>query len=127
MSAAYGAAMALSSYVQNMYTDALSYLENGGSQDELARNLACLNNGDGFIDFPFDIGCLAAGDPSESAPPGLPGCANGLDDDNDGLTDWFESNDGNDDTGQFDHDNDGIEDYTDDDDDGDGILDELEQ
>ena len=49
MSAAYGAAMALSSYVQNMYTDALSYLENGGSQDELARNLACLNNGDGFI------------------------------------------------------------------------------
>ena len=43
------------------------------------------------------------------------------------LTDWFETNDGNDDTGQFDHDNDGIEDVTDDDDDGDGILDELEQ
>ena len=29
------------------------------------------------------------------------------DDDNDGLSDWWEQNDGNDLTGQFDHDNDG--------------------
>jgi hypothetical protein len=48
------------------------------------------------------------------------------DDDNDGLSDWFEQNDGWDYTGQFDHDNDGIEDYLDDDDDADGILDEDE-
>ena len=48
------------------------------------------------------------------------------DDDNDGLSDWYESNDGNDLTGQFDHDNDGLDDHLDDDDDNDGILDELE-
>ena len=48
------------------------------------------------------------------------------DDDNDGLSDWFENNDGNDMTGQFDHDNDGVEDHLDADDDGDGILDEYE-
>jgi len=48
------------------------------------------------------------------------------DDDNDGLSDWFENNDGNDMTGQFDHDNDGIDDVIDDDDDNDGILDVLE-
>ncbi|MDE0954694.1 MAG: hypothetical protein OR994_08450, partial [Candidatus Poseidoniales archaeon] len=46
-----------------------------------------------------------------------------LDDDNDGLSDWFEQNDGWSNTGQFDHDNDGVDDYLDDDDDGDGILD----
>ena len=45
-----------------------------------------------------------------------------LDDDNDGLSDWFE-NDGWSNTGQFDHDNDGVPDHLDDDDDGDGILD----
>jgi len=49
-----------------------------------------------------------------------------LDDDNDGLSDWFEQNDGSNLTGQFDHDNDGIPDYLDDDDDGDGIPDDLE-
>ena len=48
------------------------------------------------------------------------------DDDNDGLADWFEINDGNPLTGQFDHDNDGSDDHEDADDDGDGILDELE-
>ena len=48
------------------------------------------------------------------------------DDDNDGLSDWFENNDGNGLTGQFDHDNDGLADYVDDDDDNDGILDSLE-
>ena len=48
------------------------------------------------------------------------------DDDNDGLSDWFEQNDGSTLTGQFDHDNDGIPDYLDDDDDGDGIPDDLE-
>ena len=48
------------------------------------------------------------------------------DDDNDGLSDWFEVNDGNILTGQFDHDNDGIEDHEDDDDDNDGIIDEFE-
>jgi hypothetical protein len=48
------------------------------------------------------------------------------DDDNDGLSDWFEVNDGNSLTGQFDHDNDGSEDHEDDDDDNDGILDEFE-
>jgi hypothetical protein len=48
------------------------------------------------------------------------------DDDNDGLTDWFEANDGNPLTGQFDHDNDGLDDHEDDDDDNDGILDVLE-
>ena len=48
------------------------------------------------------------------------------DDDNDGLSDWFEQNDGWDLTGQFDHDNDGIPDNLDDDDDGDGIPDDEE-
>ena len=49
-----------------------------------------------------------------------------MDDDNDGLSDWFENNDGNSETGQFDHDNDSIPDHEDDDDDGDGIIDDLE-
>ena len=48
------------------------------------------------------------------------------DDDNDGLSDWFEQNDGMGNTGQFDHDNDGIPDHLDDDDDADGIPDWLE-
>ena len=48
------------------------------------------------------------------------------DDDNDGLDDWWEINDGNPLTGQFDSDNDGLENYLDDDDDGDGIEDILE-
>ena len=52
--------------------------------------------------------------------------ASDLDDDNDGLSDWFENNDGNHLTGQFDHDNDGVADYLDADDDNDGILDEFE-
>ena len=48
------------------------------------------------------------------------------DDDNDGLLDWFEVNDGNDLTGQFDADNDGLDDNEDADDDNDGILDIYE-
>ena len=48
------------------------------------------------------------------------------DDDNDGLMDWFEVNDGNSLTGQFDSDNDGLDDHEDDDDDNDGILDIYE-
>ena len=48
------------------------------------------------------------------------------DDDNDGLSDWFENNDGNDMTGQFDHDNDALDDNEDDVDDNDGIIDSLE-
>ena len=48
------------------------------------------------------------------------------DDDNDGLSDWFEANDGNPLTGQFDHDNDGLDDHEDDDDDNDGIEDIFE-
>ncbi|MBJ24429.1 MAG: hypothetical protein CMB64_07155 [Euryarchaeota archaeon] len=48
------------------------------------------------------------------------------DDDNDGLDDWWEVNDGNSLTGQFDSDNDGLDNYLDSDDDGDGIEDILE-
>ena len=46
------------------------------------------DDGDGQIDFPFDPGCLAAGDTDERDPAMVPQCANGLDDDGDGDPDY---------------------------------------
>ena len=43
------------------------------------------------------------------------------DSDNDGLSDYYENNDGNNLTGQFDHDNDGLADHLDDDDDNEHV------
>ncbi len=45
------------------------------------------NDGDGFIDFPADIGCDAPADSSEANPP-TPQCGDGLDNDGDGVRDW---------------------------------------
>ena len=53
---------------------------------------ACANGVDdddnGLIDFPYDPGCAAQGDPDESELAELAVCANGIDDDLDGLIDY---------------------------------------
>ena len=53
---------------------------------------ACANgiddDDDGAIDFPFDIGCVMAGDVDEGDPEEVPACANGADDDGDGEVDF---------------------------------------
>ena len=46
------------------------------------------NDRDGLVDFPFEPGCSAAGDPSEVDPDNPAACSNGVDDDADGLTDF---------------------------------------
>lgn len=48
------------------------------------------NDGDGFIDFPFDPGCLSLDDADETTPSILPACADGVDNDGDGLRDFGE-------------------------------------
>ena len=45
------------------------------------------NDGDGFIDFPADVGCDSPGDNSETDP-AAPQCNDGLDNDGDGPRDW---------------------------------------
>ncbi len=45
------------------------------------------NDGDGFIDFPADVGCDSPSDGSEVDPP-RPLCADGVDNDGDLFTDW---------------------------------------
>ena len=54
--------------------------------------VACDNgvddDGNGTYDFPFDPGCLAAGDTTELAPAVAPVCQNGVDDDGDGWVDF---------------------------------------
>ena len=46
------------------------------------------NDGDGDFDFPYDAGCLGAGDVTETPPLAPTACNNGLDDDGDGYTDF---------------------------------------
>lgn len=46
------------------------------------------NDGDGSIDFPWDPGCEARGDPDEADPDQAPACANGVDDDENGSVDF---------------------------------------
>ena len=57
-----------------------------------ARAVACYdgldNDGDGAVDFPYDVGCEAMGDKSEATPDEQPECADGLDNDADGHIDW---------------------------------------
>ena len=45
------------------------------------------NDGDGFIDFPADVGCDSPGDGDETNPPGAQ-CSDGMDNDGDGQIDW---------------------------------------
>ena len=53
---------------------------------------ACSNevddDDDGRVDFPFDVGCVMAGDDDEADPDDVPACANGADDDGDGEVDF---------------------------------------
>jgi hypothetical protein len=46
------------------------------------------NDRDGLVDYPFDPGCLAAGDPDERDPDPRAACSNGIDDDGDGRVDF---------------------------------------
>ena len=46
------------------------------------------DDGDGWVDFPHDPGCAAAGDADEMDRVPAAGCSNGIDDDGDGMVDW---------------------------------------
>jgi hypothetical protein len=46
------------------------------------------NDGNGDFDFPYDAGCLGAGDATEAPPLAPTTCNNGVDDDGDGYTDF---------------------------------------
>jgi hypothetical protein len=46
------------------------------------------NDGDSFVDYPNDPGCLSAEDNDETDPAILPQCSDGLDNDNDNLSDY---------------------------------------
>lgn len=52
------------------------------------------NDEDGLIDYPEDPGCLDPDDPLEDDPDEAPSCANGVDDDGDGDTDFPADADG---------------------------------
>ena len=71
--------------------------EDAADEDEAdppanAARAACRNDadddGDGFIDFPYDPGCSARGDADEADPEVVPQCANGADDDEDTRFDF---------------------------------------